>query len=315
VEQPIEDATAFEVMARRLAELRSEIDELVQATDQSRFENALRAHELNQRREDLEREVAALEERRSNIPETFLRLRRELCRELGIEAGDLPFAAELMALRPRSRAGKVRRRWSLRSFGLSLLVPSGLYRQVSAYVNRTKLRDGAGRGQKLVYHRTGEVSPAAIELIQSASPDSLLNKLDFTRRASASEWVRAEIAQRLNYRCCDSVEVFQDQRSMALTLDRHVKSSVNRHEKDDREHVSDPRHFILGWDNRAKLDMLRMDLGGILADLQRIMVQAQHHTDHVAQLQARREAIQHALEVKIFTRVDYPRPIGKSPLC
>jgi len=308
VEQPIEDPTAFEAMARRLAELRAEIDELVQSTDQSRFENALRAHELNQRREDLEREVAALEERRSNIPESFLRLRRELCRELGIEVGELPFAAELMAVRPEEARWQSAAEMVLRSFGLSLLVPSGLYRQVSAYMNRTKLRDGAGRGQKLVYHRTGEVASAAVELIHAAAPDSLLHKLDFARDHALSEWVRAEIAQRLNYRCCESVEAFQEQRSMALTVDRHVKSSVNRHEKDDREHVSDPRHFILGWDNRAKLDMLRTDLGVILADLQRIMVQAQHHTDHVAQLQARREAIQHALEVKIFAEIDYSAP-------
>ncbi len=306
--QPVDDSATFEAMARRLAELRAEIDELVQSTDQSRFENALKAHDLNQRRENLEREIKALEERRSNIPEAFLRLRRELCQELRLEVSDLPFAAELMAVRPEETRWQSAAEMVLRSFGLSLLVPSTHYREVSAYLNRVKLRDASGRGQRLVYHRTGEIPTAAQELIQSAAPDSLLQKLDFSREHPLADWVRAEIAQRFNFRCCESLESFQEQRTMALTADRHVKSTVNRHEKDDREQVSEPRHFILGWDNRAKLDTLRSDLGLILADIQRLMVQAQHHADHIAQLQSRREAIQHALEVKLFAEVDFAAP-------
>jgi uncharacterized protein YPO0396 len=38
------------------------------------------------------------------------------------------------------------------------------------------------------------------------------------------------------------------------------------------------------------------------------MVQAQHHADHIAQLQSRREAIQHALEIKIFAEIEYAAP-------
>jgi uncharacterized protein YPO0396 len=306
--QPIEDAAAFEFTGRRLSELRAEVDELVQATDQSRFENALKAHDLNQRREQLEREIKALEERRSNIPESFLRLRRDLCQGLGLEASSLPFAAELMMVRPSESRWQSAAEMALRSFGLSLLVPAQHYREVSSYLDRIKLRDAAGRGQRLVYHRVGEIPSTAHELIQSAPADSLLQKLDFSREHPLSDWVRAEVAQRFNFRCCDNLEAFLEQRTMALTADRHIKSSTHRHEKDDREQVSEPRHFILGWDNRSKLDTLRSDLGLILADIQRLLVQAQHHAEHIAQLQARREAIQQALEVKVFAEIDHSAP-------
>jgi len=308
LDQAVEDPGTFDAMARRLAELRVEIDELVQSTDQSRFENALRSHELNQRREDLEREIDALSARRSNIPESYLRIRKDLCQALGIEPGELPFAAELMMLKPEESRWQSATETALRSFGLSLLVPSAHYRQVSTYLSQSRLADASGRGQRLVYHRVGEISAAAQELIQSAAPGSLIHKLEFAREHTLSEWVRAEIAQRFNYHCCETPEAFQDQRAMALTLDRHVKSAVNRYEKDDREAVANPRHFILGWENTAKLDMLRAELSVVLTDIQRLMVQAQHHADHVAQLQARREAIQHALEVKIFAEVDYAAP-------
>lgn len=305
---PVEDPATFEMLERQLAGLRAEVDELVQATDQSRFENALKAHDLNQRREHLEREIRALEERRSNIPESFLRLRRDLCQALSLEPSDLPFAAELIMVRPSENRWQSAAETVLRSFGLGLLVPSQHYREISAHLDRTKLRDATGRGQRLVYHRVGEISPAAQELVQAATPDSLLQKIDFSREHPFSEWVRAEIAQRFNYRCCDTLEAFHEQRAMALTPDRHVKSSVNRLEKDDREQVSEPRHFILGWDNRAKLDTLRGDLGLILADIQRLVIQAQHHADHIAELQARREAIQQALEVKAFAEIDHATP-------
>jgi uncharacterized protein YPO0396 len=308
LDQAVEDPGTFDAMARRLAELRVEIDELVQSTDQSRFENALRSHELNQRREDLEREIDALSARRSNIPESYLRIRKDLCQALGIEPGELPFAAELMMLKPEESRWQSATETALRSFGLSLLVPSAHYRQVSTYLSQSRLADASGRGQRLVYHRVGEISAAAQELIQSAAPGSLIHKLEFAREHTLSEWVRAEIAQRFNYHCCETPEAFQAQRAMALTLDRHVKSAVNRYEKDDREAVANPRHFILGWENTAKLDMLRAELSLVLVDIQRLMVQAQHHADHVAQLQARREAIQHALEVKIFAEVDYAAP-------
>jgi uncharacterized protein YPO0396 len=37
-----------------------------------------------------------------------------------------------------------------------------------------------------------------------------------------------------------------------MTVSRHVKSGPRRHDKDDRDTISDPRNFVLGWDNREK---------------------------------------------------------------
>ena len=37
-----------------------------------------------------------------------------------------------------------------------------------------------------------------------------------------------------------------------MTVSRHVKSGQRRHDKDDRDKISDPRFFVLGWDNREK---------------------------------------------------------------
>ena len=44
----------------------------------------------------------------------------------------------------------------LRNFGLSLLAPQRHYSMVSRYIDQTRLADGRGRGQRLVYLKVGE---------------------------------------------------------------------------------------------------------------------------------------------------------------
>jgi len=308
LDQAVEDAATFDVLSQRLAGMREEIDELVQATDQARFENALRGHELNQRRENLNREIQSLSARRSNLPPNCLHFREELCRELGIPVEQLPFAAELMAVRPGEAKWQSAAETALREFGLSLLVPAELHRAVASRLQEGVIKDDSGCGQRIVYYRVGDVPAAAAEAISAAPARSLWHKLDFAPGHPLTSWIQAEIVLRHGYLCCESAAEFAEHRGLALTADRHVKSGFARQEKDDRPTVSDPRQFILGWDNHAKLDMLSRDAETVSADLQRILVEAQHHQDHVAKLQAKREAIQHALEVKIYAEIDFSSP-------
>ena len=45
-----------------------------------------------------------------------------------------------------------------------------------------------------------------------------------------------------------------------MTVSRHVKSGQRRHDKDDRDRISDPRNFVLGWDNRQKKQRIAEEL-------------------------------------------------------
>ena len=77
-------------------------------------------------------------------------LRSMLCRDLGLNADDLRFVAELIAVKPEETAWEASIEKVLNSFALSMLVPARLYASVSAYVDRTRLTV-SGRGQRLVY--------------------------------------------------------------------------------------------------------------------------------------------------------------------
>jgi len=67
-----------------------------------------------------------------------------------------------------------------------------------------------------------------------------------------SSWLRAELAQRFDYACVDSLQAFRNT-DRAITRQGQVRHSRARHEKDDRRDVDDRRFWVLGFDNREKL--------------------------------------------------------------
>jgi uncharacterized protein YPO0396 len=80
---------------------------------------------------DLNAELLSLRSRRNNIPTERLRLRDWLCREIGVAEDGLPFAGELIQIRPEWPAWEGAAERLLRGFALSLLVPDEHYRAVA----------------------------------------------------------------------------------------------------------------------------------------------------------------------------------------
>src|SRR5574337_944852 len=70
------------------------------------------------------------------------------------------------------------------------------------------------------------------------------------------EWLQGELLRRYDYACVDSVQALR-QSERALTAQGQIKHGRSRHEKDDRHAVDDRRHWVLGFDNRAKLALYK----------------------------------------------------------
>lgn len=204
-------------------------------------------------RDRTQAELEGLKRRRGNIPQESADARESLCRQLGIQEGDLPFAAELIAVKPNETKWEASIEKALRAFGLTLLVPEGRYDVVTRYVNRTRLEDRARRGVRLTYAKVSMSStPGAAEQRKG----SMLAKLEFRNGHALLPWVKGELASRFDFRCCESIEDFQAERGLAMTTSCHLKFGDKRHEKDDSERAVDARFFILGWDNREKQSRL-----------------------------------------------------------
>ena len=192
------------------------------------------------------REVKALQSQASNIPAEMLELRAEIASAIGISDSALPFAGELIEVKPdeRSWQGAIER--ILRGFALSILVDERDYPALSNYINNTNL------GRRLVYYRAGRIESWQAKPLNA---DSMMLKLK-VKECNYEEWLKTELRNRFDYACVESIQAFRAA-DRALTREGQVKHSKTRHEKDDRRAVNDRRAWVLGFDNQEKLTLFK----------------------------------------------------------
>ncbi len=191
-------------------------------------------------------EIESLRSRKSNIGLRQIKIRDELCSVLGIDESELPFAGELLQVRPEESAWEGAIERVLHNFAVSLLVPDRHYASVSDWVDSTNLRG------KLVYFRT--LSRSAKDH-QDLHHESLVRKVSIKSDSEFYSWLDEELTKRFDYTCCSTMDQFRKEKQ-ALTMAGQIKGSGNRHEKDDRADLNDRSRYVLGWDNRSKLNAL-----------------------------------------------------------
>jgi len=304
LKRKVESISAFESMQSKLPSLQAELQSQLIDTTEHQNNTLLQRGDVRKQLAEFRDELAGLELRKENIPEWCVRLRKHLCDELGVAIRDLPFAAELMQVRDDENIWESSIENVLRGLALSLLVPDRFYGLVSTHVERTRLAVD-GRGQRLVYLRVAEQSTN-----HSARPldeQSLIRKLNLREGHSLLPWLTAELRDRFDYRCCDTIEEFQSCRGLALTLHRHVKSGRQRHEKDDRDQAIDPRNFVLGWDNREKKRRLSEEVSRLAVIETQLSNQIELLSDQLSVLRQSLSAIVDAQKVKSFDDIDFTR--------
>lgn len=231
-------------------------------------------------------EIESLEQRTSNLPHDQVVMREELCAALGLTAEQLPYAGELLDVYDARAEWRGAAERVLRGFALSLLVPQQYYDAVTRWVNGRRLTV-AGRGAKLVYER---VAARRVRLQPAEADGLLLADCIEVREGPFEEYLRNELMKRADFRCAPTLQEFRDLRR-AVTREGQVRSG-DRHEKDDRHRVDDPRRWVLGWVNERKLTALRDELADLERDRQEAAAAA-------ATLGARREVLQHRLDALV----------------
>jgi hypothetical protein len=101
------------------------------------------------------------------------------------------------------------------------------------------------------------------------------------------------------------MEEFQQFHGRAITRQRHVKSGSVQHTKDDRDRVANPRHFVLGWDNREKCRRLAEEAEQLRGEVARLDQRIQRLDALLEELRVREAAIRQALRVADFASIDF----------
>ncbi len=285
-------ADAAAEMSRRLAEA----DTAESNLQNRRVDQSVALKELRQRHDDLQAEIASLKGRRSNLPAPIVALRERLCSALGITDDTLPFAGELIEVRPEARNWEGAAERLLHAFAQTLLVPARHYDVVAGWVNANHL------AARIVYYRVGEDVPA-LRTTRGAK-HALSEKLRLKDDSPLYNWLQREVDKRFDHVCCPSIEQFRRE-TKAITVEGQIKGHDGRHEKDDRHAIGDRKRYVLGWSNTAKIAALAAEARGLqkstqaAADaLSKIMAEAEV-------LKAQRDRLQKLSSFQSFSDLDW----------
>ena len=270
-----------------------------------------RERELRTRAEAIQAELTSLEQRTSNLPVEQVDVREQLCDELGVSPEDLPFAGELLDVRDEHGPWRGAAERVLRGFALSLLVPAQHYDAVAHWVNGRRLsfrgRGGHPVGAKLVYER---VPSRRIPLQPRGNQGLLLADCLEAKDGPFQDYLVAELVRRADHRCASTLEEFRSERR-AVTREGQVRSG-ERHEKDDRHRVDDPRQWVLGWVNERKVGALRVELVDVEADRAKAGSEVAAIIDSRDALQSRQEALARLEGFRSWPDVDFAEAVARA---
>ena len=297
---PVETAEHFAVRCQQITAARSLVD-----TEHADAQNKLTDARVDKQRLDAQAgevnaELRSLRERKSNIPKRQLDLRTLLCRELRLEEDALPFAGELITVRPEESDWEGAAERLLHSFALSILVPDGHYRAVSDWIDAQHLRD------RVVYYRVP--APATRIAPPEFGRATLAAKLE-VKDTEFAPWLERELASRADAECVETMAEFR-RAPRAVTKAGQIKGGV-RHEKDDRFRIDDRSRYVLGWSNERKINTLldrAEDLAGQLAEAERIRMRL----DAAAKAAVTRGQVLAGLaQTRDFAEIDYQSAVNR----
>lgn len=257
-----------------------------------------RANLTDKERED-QRELSSLEVRKTQIPERNLLIRREIANNLEIAEESLPFVGEIIRVKNEEAPWEGAIERVLKNFGLRMLVPEKHYARVNQFVSQTYLKG------KIVYHRVD--TNRGITVQRDLERDSLAYKVEVKAKTEFTSWVQQEIESHFDYVCTDDLLRFQREKR-AVTSSGLVKSGMSLHEKNDRTHVGDRREYILGWDNREKIALLRKGIEQIQNKVRLVDQKILEIHDIEKAIGAKIEAVKRLLEFTVYSEIDVAAP-------
>lgn len=237
--------------AEQIAQARA-IDMNAKARDeghqQRRDKLTIQLHTLLAEQKELRDEIEILEGSSSNIPPALQRIRNQMCAELRIPVSQVVFVGELLQVRKehtKEWAGATER--LLGGFGKDLIIDEHNHKSVAQWVDKTHL------GLKLVYHpvKAGIAPPRR----EPKTASSIVYKLEQKDHAFTG-WIHSELLTRFDYECV-STAADLTRGDHRITAAGQIRHSRGRTEKDDRYNIDNRRNWVLGFDSREKLELLR----------------------------------------------------------
>ena len=213
--------------------------------------------ELSESTDDLVNTIQTLQKNKNNIPINEARIREELINHIGASKEEIPFIGELIKVKENDLAWESSIEKVLHNFALRLIVPPKYYSKVNGYVNSNNLR---GRIRYDKYEKQDFFKNLRHKKINEKS---LVNKIDIKPKILHYDWIENYLESQFDFVCVENLVEFERHSEMAITKNGLIKFKKGKHEKDDRPHISRKENYVLGWDNREKISVLKKELSNL----------------------------------------------------
>lgn len=273
-----------------------------------RLDNDLaeRKRHLQNEKEDIEANINShvetikyLREHKNNISGRVSEIRDEIIGYIGATPDEIPFIGELISVKDKEREWESAIERILHNFALRLIVPEKYYRQVNDYVNNHNLRG------RIVYHRYNGVETLRDLEYRRVQDSSLLNKIEFKPDARYVDWIEDRLHAEFNYICVNTLEDFNHINEKAVTKEGLIKSKGGKHEKDDRQEVNRREHYVLGWDNSAKIAALKKEYDNLYSQVTAKNNEIKEIDNKRKETEKRKEAFSSLLDFDKFEDIDW----------
>jgi uncharacterized protein YPO0396 len=301
---PVQTAAQFSARRREIEDAAAASSQLRADRQNQLTEVSVTAKVLQAEAAELNAELLSLRSRSSSIPMRSLDLRQRLCRELDLAESQLPFAGELIAVRPGESAWEGAAERLLHGFGLSVLVLDEHYPAVSDWINDHHL------GARLVYYRVPATAPAqgparGAGAGQSAVADGrqLFGKLEI-KDTQFYPWLERELSIRAAFDCVETMIEFR-RAAKAITKAGQIKGSGGRHEKNDKTRIDDRSSYILGWSNEQKISVLLRQAAGLQARQNKLTSAQRTLRADLEKAVGRGQVLAGLTETREYTEIDW----------
>ncbi|NDV46331.1 AAA family ATPase [Paludibacter sp. 221] len=198
--------------------------------------------------------IQSLQKNKNNISGRVAEIRNDILIAVDATAEEIPFIGELMRIRDSEKDWESSIEKILHNFALRLIVPEKYYTKVNEFVNANNLRG------RIVYQRYRDFTSLKTLEHREISPNSLLNKIEFKPKNTYVDWLEDVIYNQYNYACVNDLYEFSRYEERAVTQEGLIKSVKGKHEKDDRPHISQKENYVLGWDNKEKIALIKNEV-------------------------------------------------------
>ncbi len=213
--------------------------------------------ELTESTNELVNTIQTLQKNKNNIPVNEARIREELIENIGATKEEIPFIGELIKVKEDELAWESSVEKVLHNFALRLIVPPKYYSKVNQYVNNNNLRG------RIRYDKYEQQDYLKSMRQKDINENSLANKIEIKPQTQYDEWIENYLEAQFNFTCVDNLSEFERHSEMAITQKGLIKFRKGKHEKDDRPHISRKENYVLGWDNKEKIAVLKKELSNL----------------------------------------------------